>query len=117
MNSLQKFIFGFCFCGWKLVTDDAPVAIPDDMRHFVLALLALFYPLSSWAVEYERDIMPIFEKKCGECHSNASGKAKGGLKFDDPEHFHGAGLVQVRYAVAKLRLHIGMEVGRPLLLP
>lgn len=59
------------------------------MRHFVFALLTLSFSLSSWAVEYERDIMPIFEKKCGECHSNASGKAKGGLKFDDPEHFHG----------------------------
>lgn len=40
------------------------------------------------AVEYEKDIMPIFMAKCADCHSDAEGKAKGGLKFDDPAHFH-----------------------------
>ena len=43
----------------------------------------------SMAVEYEKDIMPIFMEKCADCHSNESGKSKGGLKFDDPAHFHG----------------------------
>lgn len=54
---------------------------------FLVTALALF-PILGMALEYEKDIMPIFEKKCGDCHSNASGKAKGGLKFDDPEHFY-----------------------------
>lgn len=39
------------------------------------------------AIEYEEDIMPIFVKKCGDCHSK-DGKAKGGLRLDDPEHFY-----------------------------
>jgi hypothetical protein len=38
------------------------------------------------ALDYEKDIMPIFAKKCSECHSE-SGKVKGGFKVDDPEHF------------------------------
>lgn len=42
---------------------------------------------SAVALDYEKDIMPIFEAKCSDCHSAASGKVKGGLKFDDPEHF------------------------------
>jgi len=28
-------------------------------------------------------------KKCADCHSNESGKAKGGFKVDDPEHLLG----------------------------
>lgn len=50
---------------------------------FLAAVLA--FPVS--ALDYERDIMPIFVQKCGDCHSS-EGKAKGGLKLDDPEHFH-----------------------------
>ena len=38
-------------------------------------------------LEYERDIMPIFESKCYDCHSEESGKVKGGLRLDEPEHF------------------------------
>ena len=40
------------------------------------------------ALDYEDDIMPIFAKKCGDCHSRASGESKGGLILDDPTHFH-----------------------------
>ncbi len=47
---------------------------------------AVTFPAS--ALDYERDIMPIFVEKCGDCHSS-EGKAKGGLRLDDPEHFHG----------------------------
>lgn len=32
--------------------------------------------------------MPIFKKKCFECHSDEAEKVKGGLRLDDPEHFH-----------------------------
>ena len=41
------------------------------------------------ALDYERDIMPIFEKKCADCHSRASGESKGGLILDDPQHLLG----------------------------
>ncbi len=41
------------------------------------------------ALDYERDIMPIFVKKCADCHSDAEGKAKGGFKVDDPDHLLG----------------------------
>lgn len=41
---------------------------------------------SGVCLEYEDDIMPFLVKKCGECHSDESGKAKGGLKLDDPKH-------------------------------
>ena len=41
------------------------------------------------ALDYERDIMPIFEKKCFDCHSAEADKVKGGLRLDDPDHFRG----------------------------
>ncbi|MEX2579823.1 MAG: c-type cytochrome domain-containing protein [Verrucomicrobiales bacterium] len=58
-----------------------------------MKLLSLILPLAGLAgslpaLDYERDIMPIFEKKCGDCHGKDSEKVKGGLKLDDPEHFH-----------------------------
>ena len=52
---------------------------------FLIALVAARTPLP--AVEYEKDIMPIFMEKCADCHSEKSEKVKGGLKFDDPGHF------------------------------
>jgi len=39
------------------------------------------------ALDYKRDIMPIFEEKCFSCHSEAE-KVKGGLRLDDPKHLH-----------------------------
>ena len=48
-------------------------------------LLSISNPVG--ALEYEKDIMPIFEKKCSDCHSKTSKKIKGGLRLDDPEHF------------------------------
>jgi hypothetical protein len=51
----------------------------------LLSVLTLVSPVVV-ALDYERDIMPIFEKKCGECHSRASGESKGGLILDDPDH-------------------------------
>lgn len=44
---------------------------------------------SAFALEYEDDIMPIFKKKCFECHSDEAEKVKGGLRLDDPAHFLG----------------------------
>ncbi len=40
------------------------------------------------ALDYEKDIQPILMNKCADCHSDEAGKSKGGLKFDDPAHFH-----------------------------
>jgi hypothetical protein len=34
-------------------------------------------------VDFKKDVMPIFEKRCVECHSSKSKKPKGGYKFDD----------------------------------
>jgi len=52
-------------------------------------LTVLLSPLCAEALDYERDIMPIFEKKCADCHSRASGESKGGLILDDPQHLLG----------------------------
>jgi hypothetical protein len=58
------------------------------MKAFPL-LTVCFLPLTAVALDYERDIMPIFEKKCADCHSRASGESKGGLILDDPQHLLG----------------------------
>lgn len=50
---------------------------------FLLALLAT----QSFALDYKRDILPIFEKKCFDCHSKEAEELKGGLRLDDEEHF------------------------------
>lgn len=39
------------------------------------------------ALDYKRDIMPIFVEKCSDCHSTDAEKVKAGLRFDDPDHF------------------------------
>ncbi len=41
------------------------------------------------ALEYEKDIMPIFKEKCFKCHSDEAQKPKGGLRFDNPARFYG----------------------------
>jgi hypothetical protein len=33
--------------------------------------------------DYKKDVKPIFEKRCVECHSTKMKKPKGGYKFDD----------------------------------
>jgi len=40
------------------------------------------------ALDYKRDVLPIFEKKCFDCHSAESKELKGGLRLDDEEHFY-----------------------------
>lgn len=57
------------------------------MKPFILSLFLLAAALGNGrALDYERDIMPVFEKKCGDCHSRASETSKGGLILDDPDH-------------------------------
>ncbi|MDF1810661.1 MAG: hypothetical protein P1V20_00540 [Verrucomicrobiales bacterium] len=58
------------------------------MKGLIVAALAFLFVGRMFALEYEKDIMPFLSEKCGECHSK-SGKAKGGLKLDDPRHFYG----------------------------
>lgn len=53
------------------------------------ALVLCSVALNSFALDYEDDIMPVLVKKCADCHSNESGKAKGGFKVDDPKHLLG----------------------------
>lgn len=57
------------------------------MKRFPIPpLVALAVAGPAAALDYERDILPVFEKKCGDCHSRASGQSKGGLVLDDPKH-------------------------------
>lgn len=55
-----------------------------EMKPF-LVLLGLSMPLA--ALDYKRDVMPIFENKCYDCHSSEAKKVKGGLRLDDEENF------------------------------
>lgn len=43
--------------------------------------------LSAAALDYKKDVMPILKEKCYDCHSDKAKKVKGGLRFDDEEHF------------------------------
>lgn len=50
-------------------------------------LLACFLAIPASAVDFKKDIQPILEKNCYECHSEAKKKRKGGFVFDDLETF------------------------------
>lgn len=53
-----------------------------------LALPALFLSSSfAGAVDFKKDIQPILEKNCYECHSDKANKRKGGFVFDTLETF------------------------------
>ena len=47
----------------------------------------LFSALPAVALDYKRDVMPIFEAKCFDCHSAEADKIRGGLRLDDEKHF------------------------------
>ncbi len=56
----------------------------------LLRLTCLFTLLSftaAPAADFKKDIQPILEKNCYECHSEKTGKRKGGFVFDDLETF------------------------------
>ena len=57
--------------------------------HLLQAIVLQSVALNSFALDYEDDSMPVLVKKCADCHSNESGKAKGGFKVDDPKHLLG----------------------------
>ncbi|MEM9479101.1 MAG: c-type cytochrome domain-containing protein [Verrucomicrobiota bacterium] len=52
----------------------------------VAGLLAAVAPMAH-ALDYKRDILPIFMNKCADCHSDKEGESKGGVRFDDIDHF------------------------------
>ncbi|MDZ4289968.1 MAG: c-type cytochrome domain-containing protein, partial [Prosthecobacter sp.] len=52
------------------------------LPHPILPLLCLAYA-SAQAVDFKKDIQPILEKNCYECHSEKTGKKKAGFVFDD----------------------------------
>lgn len=53
-----------------------------------LALPALFLSAPfAGAVDFKKDIQPILEKNCYECHSDKANKRKGGFVFDTLETF------------------------------
>ncbi|MFM7605328.1 MAG: c-type cytochrome domain-containing protein, partial [Prosthecobacter sp.] len=43
--------------------------------------------LTASAADFQKDIQPILEKNCYECHSEKTGKRKGGFVFDELETF------------------------------
>ncbi|HYF34808.1 MAG TPA: c-type cytochrome domain-containing protein [Prosthecobacter sp.] len=53
------------------------------LRH--LATLTLLSTTAGLAVDFKKDIQPILEKNCYECHSEKTGKKKAGYVFDDLE--------------------------------
>ena len=66
------------------------------MMHFLrlnLALIMFRQPIilffcfvsAASAVDFKKDIQPILEKNCYECHSEKTGKKKAGYVFDDLE--------------------------------
>ncbi|MDF1741577.1 MAG: hypothetical protein P1U86_20610 [Verrucomicrobiales bacterium] len=57
--------------------------------YLLQAVVLQVVALNAFALDYEDDIMPVLVKKCADCHSNESGKAKGGFKVDDPKHLLG----------------------------
>lgn len=52
-----------------------------------ISLLSLLFlaPLRTMAVDFDKDIAPIFKKNCYECHSEQSKKEKAGFVFDNKE--------------------------------
>lgn len=63
---------------------EATLSTREEMKVFFLFLI-MTVPV--WALDYKRDVMPIFKEKCYDCHSDGAKKVRGGLRLDDEEHF------------------------------
>ena len=63
-----------------------PHARPMSLLRPTLLLLLLSVTVTH-AADFKKDIQPILEKNCYECHSEKTGKRKGGFVFDDLETF------------------------------
>jgi mono/diheme cytochrome c family protein len=55
------------------------------MKSPLLAALFISYAASASAVDYNKEIKPIFTQKCYACHAVSKGKTKGDLALDTPE--------------------------------
>ncbi len=70
----------------KIQVSRSKFSITDIRMKFSRCCLAISLSLLSASVadiDYKRDVKPIFEKRCVECHSGKMKKPKGGYKFDD----------------------------------
>jgi hypothetical protein len=54
---------------------------------FLLLCLHALGPTRTMAVDYDKDIAPIFKKNCFECHSEENKKEKAGYVFDNKTRF------------------------------
>jgi hypothetical protein len=64
--------------------DGLPRSIPTLMK--LRSYLAVFcVPVAAGAADFVKDVQPILEKHCYECHSEKTGKKKAGYVFDDLE--------------------------------
>jgi mono/diheme cytochrome c family protein len=63
-----------------------PNAPPMTLLRPTLAL-SLLAVATAGAVDFQKDIQPILEKNCYECHSEKANKRKGGFVFDDLKTF------------------------------
>jgi len=54
---------------------------PQFSRHLFAAALFIGAPAGAYAVDFDKEIYPIFRSKCFKCHSGP--KAKKGLRYDD----------------------------------
>ena len=55
------------------------------LRHTLL--VSILSAATASAADFKKDIQPILEKNCYECHSLKTGKKKAGFVFDDLETF------------------------------
>ncbi|MCM8532560.1 MAG: PSD1 and planctomycete cytochrome C domain-containing protein [Lentisphaeraceae bacterium] len=53
----------------------------------LLIILAILISSNSYGVDFRKDILPILEKQCFECHSSLKKKPKGKLRVDELSHF------------------------------
>ncbi|MCM8539348.1 MAG: PSD1 and planctomycete cytochrome C domain-containing protein [Lentisphaeraceae bacterium] len=56
------------------------------MMKSLIVLIILLVSSSAFAVDFTKEILPILEKKCFECHSSLKTKPKGKLRVDELEH-------------------------------
>ena len=57
------------------------------MLEMKVMLLLICLLSCAHALDYKRDVLPIFKAKCFDCHSEEGDKITGGLRLDDEEHF------------------------------
>jgi len=71
------------FDGWSRL-----IRSPMTSKCFCMKPVLFFFVFGSTAVlaiDFKKDIRPIFKENCYECHSKESGKEKAGYIFDDVE--------------------------------